>query len=83
MTMSRLVRRANHVDFACDTFKYPSINDVTREDHGLVYGEVNVSEPERGIPKYFTQAVKSESFRTSQMRLMAEVWWRNEHANTM
>ena len=36
VTLSRLVRRANHVDFACDTFKYPSINDITREDHGLV-----------------------------------------------
>ena len=35
VTLSRLVRRANHVDFACDTFKYPSINDITR-DHGLV-----------------------------------------------
>ena len=35
VTPSRLVRRANHVDFACDTFKYPSINDITR-DHGLV-----------------------------------------------
>ena len=31
-----LVRRANHVDFAFDTFKYPSINDITREDHDLV-----------------------------------------------
>ena len=37
MTLSRhLVRRENNVDFACDTFKYPSINDITREDHGLV-----------------------------------------------
>ena len=26
---SRLVRRAIHVDFACDTYKYPSINDIT------------------------------------------------------
>ena len=34
--LSRLVRRANHVDFACDTFKYPPINDITIEDHGLV-----------------------------------------------
>ena len=33
--LSRLFRRANHVDFACDTFKYPSINDITT-DHGLV-----------------------------------------------
>ena len=32
----RLVRRANHVDFACSTFKYPSINDITREYHSLV-----------------------------------------------
>ena len=65
VTLSRLVRRANHVDFACDT--YPSINDVTREDHSLVYGKVNVSGPEQGIPKYFTQALKSESFRTYQV----------------
>ena len=35
LTLSRLIRRANHVDFARDTFKYPSINDITR-DHGLV-----------------------------------------------
>ena len=27
VTLSCLVRRANHVDFACGTFKYPSIND--------------------------------------------------------
>ena len=32
----RLVRRAHHVDFACATFKYPSINDINREDHGFV-----------------------------------------------
>ena len=36
MTLSRrLVRHANNVDFACDALKYPSINDFTREDHGL------------------------------------------------
>ena len=35
VTLSRLVRLANHVEFACDTFKYPSINDITRE-HSLV-----------------------------------------------
>ena len=29
MTLSRLVRRANHVDFACDTYKYPPINAIT------------------------------------------------------
>ena len=50
MTLSRLVRRANHVDFACDTLKYSSINDITRGDHGLVLGEVNVSGAEQGIP---------------------------------
>ena len=32
----RLFRRANHVDFARGTFKYPSVNDITREDHGFV-----------------------------------------------
>ena len=31
VTLSRLVRRANRVDFACDTYKYPSINDVTEK----------------------------------------------------
>ena len=35
-----------HVEFACGTYKYPSIDDFTREYHGLVYGEVNVSGPE-------------------------------------
>ena len=35
VTLSCLVRRVNHVDFAPDTFKYQSINDITR-DHGLV-----------------------------------------------
>ena len=35
LTLSRLVRRANHVDFACDTLKILSINDITR-DRGLV-----------------------------------------------
>ena len=33
-------------------------------------GEVNVSEPEQGIPKYFTQALKSESFRH-----LSRVYW--------
>ena len=36
MTLSGPVRRANHVDFVCDTYKYPSINIITREDHDLV-----------------------------------------------
>ena len=31
VTQSRLVGRANHVDFTCGTFKYPSINDNTRD----------------------------------------------------
>ena len=35
MTLSRLVRRANYVDFARACFKYSSINDIAR-DHGLV-----------------------------------------------
>ena len=35
VTLSCLVSRANYVDFARDTFRYPSINDITR-DHGLV-----------------------------------------------
>ena len=35
VTLSCLVRCANYVDFACDTYKYPSINTITREDHGL------------------------------------------------
>ena len=33
-TLSRLFRRANHEDFACDALKYPSLNDKTRD--GLV-----------------------------------------------
>ena len=45
VTLSRLVRRATNVDFACDIYRYPSINDITRDYHGLVYGEVNVSGP--------------------------------------
>ena len=36
VTLSRLVRRGNHIDFACDTYKYPSVNAIAREDHGLV-----------------------------------------------
>ena len=36
VTLPRLVRRANHIDFACVTYEYPSVNDITREDHGLV-----------------------------------------------
>ena len=35
VALSHLVSRANYVDFARDTFRYPSINDITR-DHGLV-----------------------------------------------
>ena len=35
VTVSCLIRHANLVDFACDTFKFPSINDITR-DNGLV-----------------------------------------------
>ena len=35
-TLSRLVRRANHIDFACVTYKHPSVNGIAREDHGLV-----------------------------------------------
>ena len=40
VTLSRrLVRRMNHVDFACNAFKYPSINDITREGHGFSIGK--------------------------------------------
>ena len=53
VTRSRLVRCANYEDFACDSFKYPSINDITREDYGFSIWRVNVSGPEQGIPKYF------------------------------
>ena len=35
VSLSRLFRRTYRVDFAGDTFKYPSINYNTR-DHGLV-----------------------------------------------
>ena len=45
----------------------------------------------RAIQKYLTQALKLESykalklesFKTSQLRLLAEVWCRNEHANAL
>ena len=40
---------------------------------------MNVSGPEQGIPKY----LKSESFKTSQLRLLADVWCQNEHADAM
>ena len=73
VTLSHLVRRANNIEFACDYFKYPSINDITREDHALVEREVNVCGPEQGVPKNFTQALKTESFKTSQLELLAEV----------
>ena len=36
VNLSRLVRRTNCIEFACDTYKYPSITDITREDHDLV-----------------------------------------------
>ena len=42
-----------------------------------------MSGPEQGILKYFTQALMSESFKTSQLRLLAEGWCRSEHANAM
>ena len=35
VTLSRLVSHANYVDFARATFRYSSINGITR-DHGLV-----------------------------------------------
>ena len=51
VTLSCLVRRANRVHFACGTYKYPSINDITRVVHGWVQGEVNVSGPEQRMSK--------------------------------
>ena len=33
--------------------------------------------------KYFTQALKSDSFKTSQLRLLAEELCQNEHAKAM
>ena len=36
VTLSCLVRQANYVGFACVAYKYPSNNDITREDHGLL-----------------------------------------------
>ena len=43
VSLSRLVRRANHVDFACATFKYPSINDITLVSYmeGGMYLDLN------------------------------------------
>ena len=46
---------SNHVDLAYDAYKYPSINDITREDNGLVYGEVNVSDLNRAYQNSFLQ----------------------------
>ena len=59
MTLSRLVRHANRldanrVDFACDSYKYPSINDITTEVHGLVQGEVNICGHEKRMPIFFS-----------------------------
>ena len=55
----------NRVDFACDTYRYLSINDITREDNVWVLGEVNVSGFEQCMPKDFTRALKSESLHRS------------------
>ena len=79
--LSRLARLANRVDFVCDTYKHPSIKDITREDRGSVEGEVKVSGPEQRRPKDFTQALKSESFKKSLLRFLAEEWRRNEYAD--
>ena len=49
MTLPRLVRRVNHVDFTCGPYKYSTFYDITRQDHGLIYGEVNASGPKHGI----------------------------------
>ena len=57
-TLSRLARRANRVDFACSTYKYLSINDITREYHGLVWGDVNVSGSEQRLPKILYSSFK-------------------------
>ena len=38
---------------------------------------------EQGIPNYFTQTLKPESFKPSQVRLLARVWCQNEHAHVM
>ena len=40
VTLYLLARCTNrvHVDFACDTYKYSSFNDITREDHGFGIG---------------------------------------------
>ena len=70
MNLARRVRHtnrvdANRIDFACDNYKYPSINNITREVHGFVQGEVNMSGPEQRMPKYFTQALKSELLHIS------------------
>ena len=53
VTLSRLVSRANYAYFACGTFRYSSIYDITR-DHGFV----NVSGPEQGYTKIFYSSIK-------------------------
>ena len=37
VTLSRrLVRRVNLEDFVCDSFKYPSVNAITREEYQII-----------------------------------------------
>ena len=78
--LSRLARHANRVDFVCDTYKHPSIKDINREDRGSTEGEVKVSGPEQRRPKDFSQALKTELFKTSLLLFLAEEWCRNEYA---
>ena len=78
--LSCLVRHEIRVDFVCDTYNHPSIKHITREDRGSVEGEVKVSGPEQRRPKDFNTALKSESFKTSLLRFLAEEWCRKDYA---
>ena len=78
--LSCLVKLGSRVDFVCDTYKHPSIKDIEREDRGSVSGEIKVSGQEQRRPKEFSVALKSESFKTSLLRFLAEEWSKNEYA---
>ena len=78
--LSCLVKLGSRVDFVCDAYKHPSIKDIAREHRGSVSGEIKVLGPEQRRPKEFSVALKSETFKTSLLRFLAEEWSKNEYA---
>ncbi|MCG7875152.1 MAG: hypothetical protein N0C90_02335 [Candidatus Thiodiazotropha endolucinida] len=83
LIMSCLARLADRVDFLCDTYKHPSIKDITREDRGSVTGEIKVSGPDQRRPKDFGTALKAESFKISLLRFLAEEWSSDEYTSVL